>query len=364
MADALFITSVTLNVCFLLVIGLALGASYFLSAGVRQLVQNLEHVYNAGKGSVHSSHPLRPCVCTPADVHLAIEAISIGEALINATQNTSPSFFNSKGHPGSHGWQVLDAPSLPFFAAAREVPATANGKKRLLMVVFRGTATSQELERNDLGTPYLLEHTSRGISHLIHAGLPMPYPPQVSWPGGKKDAPNTVPKVSAAFFDTFRGPLQEAVIGWLDSRLAKGEVAEIVVSGHSLGAAVACLCAAHCLDRYPTVPLSLLTAATPKPGNAAFRALLEPAHCVAFANEADPIPWLPTSVVPDLTQSAADAVFEYVVPPGLCVFSMPCTDLLTAHEAATYRKGVALFRAGASPPAQAPVWEEQRARFP
>jgi hypothetical protein len=252
-------------------------------------------------------------------------------------------------------WTRLDSADLPFFGACgRYETAPKHGGEAFFMIVFRGTATHKELLDNDLGTKYLRQRASKDIAFLIDRGVPMPYPPQIgidgSWTSTNKD-----PRVNAAFYFSYVGDEVEKKTRAAVSAQLKTGALPLIVGGHSLGAGVACVCAALLLgSQHPPLAqegLHLLNAATPKPGNAAFRALLDSATgTTCFANECDLIPFLPTSVVPDFSvDDGADAAYEYVLAPGTCIFSVPGATLVDCHSAESYRKGLDLLEEALAP---------------
>lgn len=151
-----------------------------------------------------------------------------------------------------------------------------------------------------------------------------------------------LPMVSESFFYSYVGAIQDQVEKAVSSELTKSGAAKVIVGGHSLGSGVACICAVLLRDYLQKVhsaaEVELCVAATPKPGNAAFRSLLATMKCTSYANETDIIPWNPSSVIPDLTR--ASGLLEYVMPPGLCTFSVVAPTLTGCHAVASYRLGI------------------------
>ena len=234
-------------------------------------------------------------------------------------------------------WHIVHTPQLAFFAAV-------GIWQEYLVIVFRGTVDYRELVRNDLGTELLSRLGTREIRRLFSLGVPSPCPPQVTLSGARAaTALVGEPLVSAPFFLSYNGAVEDEVlrqVALLSPRAPKG----LLVSGHSLGAAVACLCAAtiRLAPGQPKPQMRLVVFASPKPGNDAFRRLLASrAKCTSYANEADAVPWLPLSVGPDFTDRTG--MLQYCAPPGLCVFSCPAPSLMEAHSREAYSRGIESF---------------------
>ena len=96
----------------------------------------------------------------------------------------------------------------------------------------------------------------------------MPYPPQVTLVGDR-GADNQTPKFNSAFHFSFQGDMKRQVRKIIQKH---GVCAEggIAICGHSLGAGVACICAAL-LATKGGPKIHVVSAGAPKPGNAAFR---------------------------------------------------------------------------------------------
>ena len=313
----------------------ALTASAFLSMytglGVREVARGAKLALSGGKEEVRKGRVMQSPDVPAGDVILGVAALRTAITLLEMA-NGGPLNENFAAD-----WTIFHTDKLPYFAAATEYLI---GNVKVLLVVFRGTATKTELEINDLGMDYLMEHGSVHIQRLLRTGVGIAAPPQVAWPGGEMVKDRTIPQVNVAFYNTYVGQLQDQVEQWIENRLDPA-CDELQVSGHSLGGAVACLCAVSCL-RFGA-PVRLVTGAAPKPGNSAFRSLLDEVRCATFVNEADEVPFLPPSVVPDFSSRVKDSTCEYVMPPGLCMFSLPCGNLMTAHYARTYILGLELF---------------------
>ena len=241
---------------------------------------------------------------------------------------------------GGFGQQTfLQTPKLPFLGAASV--ANMPGGTQYILVVFRGTLTKDELFNNDFGEQYIKRIAPYSVRILMDSGFPMPFPPQITLEGDT-NVDKTTPAVNMAFYYTYMGVVRDAVNHYLHQAFAHYGKLPIIFGGHSLGAGLACLGAALALKDFPGSDISIITCATPKPGNAAFRDVLSQLKCVCYANEADIIPWSPYGVTPNFARHDASA-FEYVTPPSACLFSYPGLDLLGSHSIAAYRAGIQLL---------------------
>jgi hypothetical protein len=229
------------------------------------------------------------------------------------------------------------APSASLLAKIEVIDSSRKGACGVgvhggeLLVVFRGTLTFEELQRNDFGTQFLAAGSD--VEWLARLGLPLPFPQQTALAEG---APRI--QVNEAFLTTLL-EVEEAV-RQAAARLPTG--APLWVAGHSLGAAVAALFAARrVLARDALAPrLRLLLLACPKVGNREFRELLLQVPCVHFVNENDAIPALPFAAMPDF---AGSGTLEYVAPPAPQTFSFIGPTLLACHSTYAYITGLSQF---------------------
>jgi len=292
-----------------------------------QLLALCTKLTNAARGGGRPARAARP-----GAVHFLRDLE--GESEVKGSLSESAS---SLELPSPGPWHIVHTPQLAFFAAV-------GVWKEHLVIVFRGTVDYRELVRNDLGTELLSRLGTGELRRLFSLGMPNPCPPQVALSGARAaTALGGEPLVSAPFFLSCNGAVEDEVlrhVALLSPRAPKG----LLVSGHSLGAAVACLCAAtiRLAPGQPLPQMRLVVFASPEPGNAAFQRLLASrAKCTCYANDADAIPWLPLSVVPDFTDRAG--MLQYSSPPGLCVFSCQAPSLTEAHSQEAYSRGLESF---------------------
>ncbi len=308
-----------------------------LSQFAKRLADPLK--FTKGEKGILSTQ-FRLCTGPSATTGVALHILEVCDALHGAVEGSA------KDAQGP--WTLVQSDVLPYFAA---VGTFSQGGSLSVVVSFRGTADHIELLNNDFGEAFMKKDGTESTRLLIAAGLPMPFPPQVALDGSKKDSGH-VPMVSESFYYSYVGAIQGQVEKAVLSKLSQTGAPKVVVGGHSLGAGVACICAvllqAFLRKEGSAAQVELCVAATPKPGNAAFRDLLAAMKCTSYANETDIVPWNPSSVVPDLTR--ASGLLEYVMPPGLCVFSVVAPTLTGCHAVASYRRGIAAL--GGAPSAQ------------
>ena len=280
--------------------------------------------------AAHGRSPAR--TARPGDWHFLRNLAGTSEL-----EGSQPESDSGLGLPSPGPWHIIHTPQHAFFAAV-------GIWQEHLVIVFRGTVGYRELVRNDLGTELVSRLGTRELRRLFSLGVPNPCPPQVTLSGARAaTALVGEPLVSAPFFLSYNGAVEDEIlrqVALLSPQAPKG----ILVSGHSLGAAMACLCAAtvHLAPSQPMPQMRLVVFASPKPGNDAFRRLLASrAKCTSYANEADAVPWFPFSVVPDFLDKAN--MLQYCSPPGLCVFSCPTSSLMEAHSLEAYSRGIESF---------------------
>jgi len=360
------------NVAFLSLLMLMVWLGVSTVSTLRELLFRMEDAVTGVKGSLAAVSEATPLLCerpAASERALALQLLALCTKLGDAARGGRPDRAARHGAvhflrdlvgrsevkgslpesaaslelPSPGPWHVVHTPQLAFFAAV-------GLWQGYLVIVFRGTVDYRELVRNDLGTELLSRRGTRELRRLFSLGMPNPCPPQVTLSGARAaTAPVGEPLVSAPFFLSYNGAVEEEVLGQvalLSPRAPKG----LLVSGHSLGAAVACLCAAtiRLAPGQPLPQVRLVVFASPKPGNDAFQRLLASrAKCTSYANEADAVPWFPLSVVPDFMDRAG--ILQYSSPPGLCVFSCPAPSLTEAHSQEVYSRGIESF--GRSAPA-------------
>ncbi|KAL2262566.1 hypothetical protein VTK26DRAFT_942 [Humicola hyalothermophila] len=76
-----------------------------------------------------------------------------------------------------------------------------------------------------------------------------------------------------------------------------GKVPKFEICGHSLGGALATLCALWCRSRFPQAPVTCVTLGSPRVGNDNFKSQFERSGitCYRLVNGGDPIPTIPNS---------------------------------------------------------------------
>lgn len=103
-------------------------------------------------------------------------------------------------------------------------------------------------------------------------------------------------KVHTGFRNTYQDTLREKIHESLKKCMQAKQVREILVSGHSRGGALATLCAVDLAVEFPSVPLNLVTYASPRVGNEAFVQFckdLPNLRSARFVNGFDVVPLLP-----------------------------------------------------------------------
>lgn len=357
MANIPCMTAIALSVILAVVTLVVAALSRRVENAIKELGLRLGDVVAAKKTDKGTLWPLSTFSCGNGAAipeltkATALRMLDVTEQLHQASLEKPPPpeksiVIHKEGDEG--GWRIIGTTDLPCFCAVGVY-------RSQLMVIFRGTTTLTELLHNDIGTQFIASDGSAEMQLLVKLGLPMPYPPQVPLTGEHGtdgDSSQEQPKVNKAFYFTYVGGIEDqvrqAVLKAMDRGLhgQKQIPSAIVVAGHSLGAGVACICAARLVAGQQRVidpkltPVHVVTTATPKPGNSAFRKMLRDTHvqCTCYANEADIVPWFPASVMPDLTQGKGK--LEYVMPSGLYAFSYVAPSLEGCHTQAAYRAGI------------------------
>lgn len=186
------------------------------------------------------------------------------------------------------GWVLVDDPSHPTVA----------------FVVFRGTASKREWEKDfELQQiPYAVSLTNNRIGEL-------PIPKLCESPMASCSMFDQGVQVHKGFLDMYgdlRGQLVRALSPYLH--------VPIVVTGHSLGAALAALC---CLDLRSNAQASdvrMYTFAPPRAGNPefaeAFNGLISEAYQIV--NFTDLVPAVPLAVMPNNKNPSEPWLFQHV----------------------------------------------------
>ena len=132
---------------------------------------------------------------------------------------------------------------------------------------------------------------------------------------------------------------QDRVAAWL---AAQAGVSTLYITGHSLGAAVACLCAADLATRRPDLAVRLVTFGTPRAGNAAFAyrvaALAE--HAMIVSNTEDVVANIPPASMPNGASTSRYSLILYAQVPRVHSFTLPGSSWLMCHIWSTYLAGV------------------------
>ena len=211
---------------------------------------------------------------------------------------------------------------LPFgFVAER---AGAPGEPPALVVAFRGTVTPAE---------WLDDLRER----LVPASAPPPpgpsrRPPSETVPASDAlgaaagEVPGAVHAGFACLYGRMAACLHALVDGWLAAHAADGGT--VLVTGHSLGAALATLCAADLAAR--GAPVACYTFASPRVGNRTFAAWLGrvalPGRLFRVFNTEDLIPTLP--------MATGRTLYEHAGAP--LAFTDNAGSLEENHALATY----------------------------
>jgi len=302
---------------------------------------SLRNVFLAGANPSMCSAPLESRHVSAAyerarwAAPIALRGLDVSDLMWKAAtvQTTNKDQTRSKVYAKQEeGWVTLSSDKLPFFCSVGEWQG-------LLLVVYRSTASESEALQGDLGGAFTAQYGYADVLRLLHNGIPVPFPPQVTL-DGKESASNDVPKVHAGFWSAYvESGLESDVWRELEKRLQQKRM-PLAILGHSLGAGVAAVCVAKSIPRLQLLKLPnvyLILTACPKPGNTALQThiLRSNVECICYANEADPVPWLPFSTMPN--PISKDGMLEYTMLPGTFLLSRSCPSLLLSHSSMTYR---------------------------
>lgn len=124
--------------------------------------------------------------------------------------------------------------------------------------------------------------------------------------------------------------IREALFASLDMRTTRA-----LISGHSMGAAVAYYFAHELAVERPWVTVEVIGFAPPRAGNAAFAtAVAVVADTATYINMADFVPSVPWSFMPDMTPPYTPDEFAHVVP--IYSFNSRKRDVTACHSLLTY----------------------------
>ncbi|KAF5658228.1 alpha beta-hydrolase [Fusarium heterosporum] len=89
----------------------------------------------------------------------------------------------------------------------------------------------------------------------------------------------------------------------LERGMEGGKLTKFEICGHSLGGALATLCALWCRQHFPPAKITCVTLGSPRVGNVHFRTTFDDSHidCYRLVHDSDPIPTLPdryTELIP------------------------------------------------------------------
>lgn len=171
-----------------------------------------------------------------------------------------------------------------------------------IIVAFRGTQTDREW-----------------IADFTIDQVPFPY------------VKNEI-EVHGGFFSIYQS-CRETIFYQL-SKLSKNKT--LLITGHSLGGALATLLTLDSIHTTPSVNISLYTFGAPKVGNKAFQSLFN--HIVhtsfRFVNLFDIVPLLPPAKMPQKKEPA------YYHTKSLVSFSYDAGSLLKSHTMEAYQQGL------------------------
>lgn len=286
---------------------------------VAQCLQNNSQVISCQVPTVmNSTHPL-----TTPQANSALQTLDLCAALQEGAKIGKSDFFDSHKE-----WSVVHGTGLPFFAAIGSWPIPSS-----ILIVFRGTSSVSELQNRDFGNSFLLssDSTPSYVKLLLKEGITLPYPPQVTLDG----LPSNV-KANAGFISAF-SDVQDDIFKTLESFK---NVDTVLIGGHSLGSAVAAICAAKISNSLTYTNLSLICTACPKPGNPAFVDFLVSKNIdiLNIVNSSDLITASPSSLIPDFLSDSGN--IQYQSLPGQYIFSCVASDLLACHSIPVYIQGV------------------------
>ena len=266
---------------------------------------------------------------------IALRALAANDLMWKAATSKKGGQDISLTQPGDDdAWVALTGNGLPFFCSI-------GSWRGILLIVFRSTASEAEFLKADLGGAFMAQYGYADVLRLMHAGLPVPCPPQMTLDGSTTNA-NDMPKVHAGFLSAYvNSGIEKQVWTEVEKRLVRSvKKPPVAILGHSLGSGVAAVCIARAIPRFQKLNIArtyLILTACPKPGNAALRDYIarSDVECVCFANEADPVPWLPFSTMPN--PDSKDGMLEYAILPGTFLLARACPSLLMSHSSMTYR---------------------------
>jgi triacylglycerol lipase len=225
------------------------------------------------------------------------------------------------------GWFDFLHERVPFGFIAEDTDNKA------LFVVFRGTATPAEWIINfqfKPGDDPFLDNEDYG---RVHRGFYKIYTRQDKGnnPLSQKD---NLPSIKDTIEHTILGCVQQAINGaWPSETLQPCPAdAQVYVTGHSLGGALATLSTAHinCLDYFRKKPV-LYAFANPRAGNKAFSHLFDNLDCFRIANSEDIVPTLPLASIDLTSSSAKDITSESLRKTKLSRLSSLLPDLDYHH---------------------------------
>ena len=218
----------------------------------------------------------------------------------------------AQSHDTAHIFHTPEHPNLAQLVERRGLP----------MLIFRGSLDVLELNRS---TP----HSNGDIAALPFRCLgPLWAQSSVLLERAQAPLSGEQGRVQAQLLHLFERILPQVLAALPTS-------GPVVLGGHSLGGALACLTAAALVHSHTVI---LVGSGTPKPGDAAFRSYLE-RHCkhvLFLVNEGDVVPFTPTSVVPVNENTSI-----YAMPPHSIFFAHYGDTLADNHDVRLYRHATA-----------------------
>lgn len=197
-----------------------------------------------------------------------------------------------------------------------------------IWVVFRGTATKQEWEKDFefKQVPFLTRMLNKNISKLT-------YPKLIEQPQAVKSViEGDGVQVHSGFLDVYMD-MRDALLDSL-----KDAPAQICITGHSLGGAMAQLALSDIATSMPEVSLNTVVFGCPRVGNQAFAShineLPQSNHFVMVANTSDLVTDIPLSVQPTLVPAGEPLL--YVHPENTHSFTDNTGTWIGNHVMAVY----------------------------
>ena len=143
--------------------------------------------------------------------------------------------------------------------------------KKKLCVIFRGTDSSEDIEKDLMVSKKPLKLTNNNIIPKVHYGFLLQ-------------------------FNSLKKNLNKEIKNYISNEIENEP--EIIFTGHSLGGALATIASLFYKDMYPKININCITFGSPRVGDNIFSNLFDKLiqNSVRIINNNDPIPCVPTSL--------------------------------------------------------------------